>query len=196
MGNCPVCNKPPQSVGVENDPGVSPCLSRCDHVHKLIIKSADGSVVATYEGDGVWDLLGAPPPMAKMAISLDRTAAQGTGNEDVVCIDDATGLAFTPRWIHAKLHRNGGLDTGGSTGDGVLTDGNNIGRQQTTYVRDTTTLAYDNRAYLGVGVDGGIVGFLLAIANSGAAGTVRLAWTIVNGGATVEGLAIIYGDLP
>lgn len=164
------------------------------------LTSADGSVTLNpVSGTGPCvDLSagGGGSKAARMVIPLDRTAAQGSGNVDTPAIDDATGAAFTPRTIHAKLHLIGGAASGGGTGDGIMTDGNTIGRQQCLYTRDGTTLAFDNNTIIAAGLSGAIVGYILALAASGAAGTVRVTWTIVNGGATCEGFAIIEGDLP
>lgn len=173
-GKIPVaCDDDPLPDGVA-DPGVAVEYSRCDHVHP-----ATGGSKA-----------------AKMRYTLDRTAAQGSGNEaDITCIDTATGLAFTPKWIHVRLHSLGGASSGGGRGDGEMTDGNTIGRQGVLYTRDGTTLAYDNKTVVGAGLDAGLVGFILTLIASGNAGKVRLAWTIINGGATMEGFALIMGDL-
>jgi len=169
------CDDDPLPDGVA-DPGVSLAYSRCDHVHPAA--AAGGSKAA------------------KMRYVLDRTAAQGTGNEpDIVCIDGPTGLAFTPKWIHVKLHSLGGASSGGSSGDAMMTDGNTIGRQQCIYCRDGSNLSYDNTTVVAAGLSSANVGFILTLIASGAAGNVRLAWTIINGGATMEGIAIIEGDL-
>lgn len=133
----------------------------------------------------------------RMTVAISRTAAQGSGDQDIACVDQCTLKPFVPRWAHMTLF-NVSLGDAGSTGDAMMADGATLAARQQALQTDgaapSTATVEDPRLGEAVTVAGD--GFTVNQAASPATTTLRLAWAIAGAGADVQGLLVIEGCPP
>lgn len=157
MSKCPVCDKTPQPVGPFNDPGVSPCLSRCDHVHEGVHQLIAGANITLVPANGKGDVeVSAPAPnnLAWMAVNISRTVVAGDGDEEFTCLSEDDGAPFTPKHADLLLY-NDETNKAGSSGRAIMTDGVTLVDQGCMYCYLTTTAAADRAVF----------GFVFTVAN-------------------------------
>jgi len=159
-------------------------------VHKLIIKSADGSIVATYEGDGVWDLLAGAAPGAKFDVMLvTRAAGAGSATQNIALANEADASAFNGFWASVQTIATAGEGVGsvGQASD-IFGGASQNGFSATCF---GTPGAFPSAGLYARGpVIGGAAGEIRDYIATGwalfvsfpVAGQVRLDWTQVGGG--------------
>ena len=137
-----------------------------------------------------------PPPLRSRAafktFNLDRTAAQGAGTEDFLCVDECTGKRFTPKWLHAWLHE-ATSDQFGSQGGARFTDGQTIIRQY--FHLQSIFFAGVGAVNIGQATSAAGNGFRIRVVASPDPKTVTLEWIVLGVGETVDGIMKVDGCL-
>lgn len=167
----------------------------CDRVIRKIT-SLDETVVVTRPPCSSTVDLSVPPAVGgllSMTKVTQRTVAQGDGDEDIPCIDEATGTPFRPRYVHIIAGTLGQLQ--GSSGMGKLTDGNNVIVPGYCICGEPNTRLVLFRPDFIIFASSGAAGFVGTLVNSGVATTLRINWFALFGvGEVVDAIVRIEGN--